>query len=577
MILFRSTLARRLALLAVTAALMMPLATAAQDASPQASPVGIGHEIHSPTREEFKAELKAAFAGDEPPGNTDGTYVVGALGDLQSLNPFLVNSSPSLDVVSLVYEGLFGGDPRTGEPAPGALTDSWDIAADGVTYTFHLSKTARWQDGVDFTAADVDFSLQALADPATASTYTGAFNDAVASWRLVDDDTIQIVAKEVRFNFLYDIQAIYILPKHLWENVPHDQWAVDPGSTGQDPSRVVGTGPFKFVSWTQGQEVRLTRNDDYHDDKPNVKDYIFRIFSDGEAQFNAFLNGEIDVVGLEPQQVETVKGTPGLQWADYPDRSFNYYEFNLNPETTTLFQDREVRQALMYALDRDAIVQEIFGGFAEVAQGTQPQISYAYAPEEVRTTYTYDPEKAKQILAQAGWTDTNGNGTVDKDGQELSFELLYVSGSPTLDSLVAYMQDAWKAIGVDMKPQSLEMRALNDATTVNPTFQMAMYSFFWDATFIQDVLFGCDQYQVGFNDMKYCNPELDRINQEAKREFDKDKRRALLIEASNIVNDDQPIGLIAFSKGIAAWSDHVHNYHPSAWGNLSYVGIWVDS
>jgi peptide/nickel transport system substrate-binding protein len=435
MIRFRSTTIVRLAMLALAFGLLMPLAATAQDASPEASPVGIGHEIHSPTREEFKAQLKAAFANDEPPGNTEGTYVVGALGDLQSINPLLVNSAPSINVVQLIYEGLFGGDPRTGEPAPSALSDSWDVAADGLTYTFHLNKTAKWQDGVDFTAADVDFSLQALADPATTSTYTGAFNDGVASWKVIDDDTIQIVAKEVRFSFLYDLQGVYILPKHIWENVPHDQWAVDPGSTGQDASRVVGTGPFKLDSWIQGQEVRLTRNDDYYDDKPNLKDYIFRIFSDSDAQFNAFLNGEIDSVGLEPQQVDTVKGTSGLQWADYPDRSFNYYEFNLNPETTTLFQDREVRQALMYALDRDSIVQDIFSGFAEVAQGTQPQISYAYAPEEVTTKYAYDPDKAKQLLAQAGWTDTNGNGTVDKNGQELSFELLYGAGSPTLDSL----------------------------------------------------------------------------------------------------------------------------------------------
>jgi peptide/nickel transport system substrate-binding protein len=574
---WRSTVAGRLMLLVTALGLLLPLAAAAQEASPAGSPTGIGQELHSKTRDEMRSELKAAFANDEPPGNTDGTYVVGATSDLQSLNPFLANSSPSLDIVPLVYDYLLGSDPRTGEPAPGKLTDSWDIAADGVTYTFHLNKDAKWQDGVDFTAADVDFSLQALADPATKSTYTGAFNDAVASWKVLDDDTIQIVAKEVRFNFLYDIQALLVVPAHIWQNVPHAQWAADPGSTGQDPSRVVGTGPFKFESWTQGQEVRLTRNDNYYDEKWNIKEYIFRIFPDSESQFNAFLNGEIDRVNLEPEQVETVKNTPDLDWASYPDRGFTYYEFNLNPDTTTLFQDTAVRQALMYALDRDAIVKNIFLGFAEVAQGTQPQISYAYAPQEITTPYTYDPEKAKQLLAQAGWTDTNGNGTVDKGGQELSFELLYASGSAWRDSLTAYMQDAWKAIGVDMKPHAMELSAMNDATTINPTFQVAMYGFQWDATFIQDALFGCAQYQVGFNDMKYCNPTLDELNREAKREFDKEKRRELLVQAANIVNDDQPVGIIDFQMGITGWNKRVHNERPGAWGNQSYVGIWVES
>src|SRR5262249_10816839 len=153
------------------------------------------------------------------------------------------------------------------------------------TYTFHLSKTAKWQDGVDFTAADVDFSLKALADPATASTYTGSFNDTVASWQVIDDDTIQIVAKEPRFTLSYDIHTAFIVPKHLWENVPYDQWATDPGSTGEDPSRVIGTGPFKFDTWQQGQEIRLVRNDDYYDLKPSYKEYVIREFPDAEAQF----------------------------------------------------------------------------------------------------------------------------------------------------------------------------------------------------------------------------------------------------------------------------------------------------
>ncbi len=104
------------------------------------------------------------------------------------------------------------------------------------------------------------------------------------------------------------------------------------------------------------------------------------------------------------------------------------------------------------------------------------------------------------------------------------------------------MQDAWAAIGVEATPRSLEFPALIEATTTNPDFEIALYGFGWDATFIQDAMFGCDQYQVGFNDMKYCNPELDEINDQAKRTFDEEARRELLIQASNIVNDEQPVG-----------------------------------
>jgi peptide/nickel transport system substrate-binding protein len=486
--------------------------------------------------------------------------------------------------VQLIFEGLFGTDPRTGEPVAGGLTDSYDIAPDGVTYTFHLSKTAKWSDGVDFTAADVDFSLQALADPATASTYTGSFNDTVVSWQVIDDDTIQIVAKEPRSTVIYDLQGLQVVAKHIWENVPHDQWKTDPASTGQDPSRVVGTGPFKFDSWQQGQEIRLVRNDDYYDKgaMPNVKEYVIRVFPDTEAQFNAFLNGEIDYIErLEPEQVDTVKNTPGLTAQDFPDRGFEYYEFNLNQDVTTLFQDARVRQAFMYALDRQSIVHDIRLDYGEVAEGTQPSISPGYAPDQITTKYTYDPDKAKQLLADAGWTDTNGNGTVDKDGQEMSFELLYASGSAFLDSLVAYLQDAWKAVGIDAQPKALEFSALIEATTTNPDWQMAIYGFSWDATFIQDAMFGTNQYQTGFNDMKYSNPQLDEIFAQTKREFDPEKRRELLIQASNIVNDDQPVGVMYFDRTIDALNNRVHNANPGAWttplAGLSYVGTWVES
>ncbi|HKG24240.1 MAG TPA: ABC transporter substrate-binding protein, partial [Thermomicrobiales bacterium] len=258
-----------------------------------------------------------------------------------------------------------------------------------------------------------------------------------------------------------------------------------------------------------------------------------------------------------------------------------YYEFNLNQDVTTLFVDPKVRQAFMWALDRESIVNDVLLGYGEVANGTQPKISPGYAPDEMSTTYGYDPEMAKSLLAEAGWTDTNGNGIVDKDGQEMSFEFLYAAGVATNDSIVAYLQDAWKAIGIEIQPNALEFSALIEATTTNLDWRMALYGFSWDATFIQDVMFGTDQYQVGFNDMKYSNPHLDETFAQTKREFDPEKRRALLVEAANIVNEEQPVGILYFAKTIDAWSTRVHNINPGAWTSplqsQTYVGAWVDA
>ena len=585
-------LARTLSLVVVLTMLMGPAVLAQEatpGASPEASPVAspVGSAEASPvaatcepftsrTAADETAAVEAAFPIEQP-GNTEGSYITGAVGDLQAVNPFFTESDPSNTVVGYVFEGLVGGD-KDGQPVAGGVTDYFEIAADCVTYTFHLRTDKVWHDGTDLTAADAAFSLEALADESLASPYTGTFLDAVASWNVVDDDTIELVATAPRADFLYSLLGLSILPRHIWESVPRAEWVTDAGTTGQDPARVVGTGPFRFESWTQGQEIRLVRNDAYTPRPAWVADITIRLFTDSDAQFNAFLTGEIDDIGLEPEQVAQVEADPeNLSVASFPDRGFTYYEFNIDPEVTVRFQDARVRQAFMWAIDRQSIVDNILLGYGEVANGTQPSISYAYAPEGMDTVYTYDPARATALLTEAGWTDTNGDGTVDKDGVEMAFEFLYASGSANSDSLVAYFQDAWSQVGIAITPRSLEFAALIEATTTTPTFEMAMYGFSWDASFIQDTMFGCDQYQVGFNDMRYCNPELDALADEIEVTLDVEARTALMIEYSNIVNEEQPIGITHFRVNNAGWNNRVHNYFPGPWGAPGIQYLWVDA
>ncbi|MBA2753241.1 MAG: hypothetical protein H0U40_02100 [Chloroflexia bacterium] len=562
-------------LLAPAAAALAQDATpgASPVASPAGSPVALGETIQSPTRDQLRAEIDADLGYTEA-AQQGGTFIDAGTSDIQTLNPLLSEEVQTSTVMGFIYDSLIGGDPRTGQPAPLGLADSWEIAPDRVTYTFRLNQDARFHDGVDVTAEDVVFSMDALADEATGSTYTGTFNNAVASYRAVDADTVELVATEPLASFLYDIFAIYIVPKHIWGSVPFDQWKTHPGSTGQDTSMVIGSGPFRFQEWRQGESVTLARNDDFYGKVPYIDAYSLRIWPDQQQVVNALLNDELDTAELEPADVSAIEGTEGIVVTDYPTQGFTYIEYNLDPAVTTLFQDARVRQALFYAMDREAIVNDILLGYGEVAQGTQPVISYAYSPDQITTQYTFDQERARQLLTEAGWADTNGDGTVDREGQEMAFEYLYPSGSPTSDQLVAYIQDAWRQVGVEMTPRALEFPALIEATTTTPTFAVAQYGFSWDASFIQDAMFGCDQYQVGFNDMRYCNPGLDEIHNQARREFDEERRAQLLIEASNIVNEDVPIMVTHFSQAIVAYNDRLQNYTPGPWGT-ELIYIWI--
>ena len=551
------------------AAVTLPRGVFAQDA---ATPAALTEKITSQTREEFRTEIEEVMGYTEA-ATPGGAFIDSNVNDIQTIHPLLADDADSLAVVGMLYDQLVGGDIRTGGPAPNGLADSWEIAEDGRTYTFFLNQNAKWHDGTPITAADVQFSFDALANVEVGSSYTQSFLDAAESWRAIDDYTFEVVAREPLFTFLYDI-VTWIVPKHIWENVPIEDWRTDGGATGQDPSRVVGSGAWKFQEWRQGESVTLVRNDEYYGKVPYLESYTIRIWPDQTAVVNALLNDEMDAASLEPADVASVKETEGLVVANYPTRSFTFYATNLDPEKTTLFQDREVRQALLHGLDRESIVANILLDNAIVARGTQPVISYAYDPERINTVYNFDPERSKALLAEAGWTDTDGDGIVDKDGTPLSFEMIYGSGSPTTDQVVAYMQDAWKAIGVDMQPRAIEFSSLVEVITGSHDFEMALLGFGWNATFIQDAMFNCDQYEGGFNFVKYCNPELDPINREATRTFDEEARIELLIEATNIVNDDLPVAVMHFSRANIGYSERLQNFEPSSWGvDITYVWI----
>jgi peptide/nickel transport system substrate-binding protein len=545
----------------------MPLSILAQEATPTS-----GEVVMSETRDDVAAryEEEMAFSGPETAG---GTLNEANTGDIQTIQPLLADDEYSIGIVSKIYQQLVGTDFLTGQLVPTGVADSWEIAPDGVTYTFHLNQDVTWQDGTDLTAADVIFSLDALANLEVGSSYSQSFIDATASWRAIDDDTVEIVAREPLFTFLYDI-VTWIIPRHIWEDVPVADWRADGGATGQDPSRVVGSGPFRFREWIQGDSVTLDRNDDFFGHVPYIDTYILRSWPHQTAIINALLANEVDIAPLEPADVATIEGTSGLAIESYPTADFIFYMTNLDPEKSPYFQDVQVRQALLHALDRESIAANILLGTAEVAHGSQPVLSYAYAPDRMSTTYTYDVERARELLAEVGWTDSDGDGIVDRDGQPLAFDVVFPSGSPTYDQILAYMQDAWREIGVDMTPTPLEFAAVVDIITGDHAFDIALLGFGWDASFVQDAMFGCAQYEGGFNVVRYCNEEVDALNAEARRTFDIDARRDLLIEATDLVNNDLPVAVLHFTSDDVGYNTRLQNYHPTAWGSdITYVWI----
>lgn len=544
---------------------------------------GTGEPITSLTREEYYALLDEEFSFEEPQ-NSGGQVILGQTSDIATVNGLLTADYPTAYITTgPLFEPLVAISPIDGQIVP-ALAESYEIAADGRTYTFHLNQDAKWHDGTDVTAEDVKFTFDVALDEKSPNPRRSSILPVLESYRVIDDDTFEMVSTEPFATFLYDVPfSVTIMPKHIWESVPPEAWPNDPGSTGQDPARVVGTGPFKFQQWQQGDNVTLVRNEQYYDPRaiPVIDELVMRVLPDPATEVEALKAGEIDIIEVIPApQVEEVQNTEGLQVEIYPGYSFTYIGLNLDPEKTTLFQDQRVRQALFVAIDKEAIKENIYLGLGEVARGTQPKLSFAYAPDRVDETYDYDPERARQLLAEAGWEDTNGDGIVEKDGQDFRFELILPSGGGAVtDQLLAELQQRWQEIGVEMTPNLMEWSAMLDITDQTHDFEALLQGFVWDPGANQGALFRCDSYNGGFNNLKYCNEEFDRLDDLQLRELDREKRRELLIEQSNIVWNDLPVLIYRIGVERPGFSERLHNMFPTGNGGVywSLPYIWVDA
>lgn len=530
--------------------------------------------LEPPTREEFTQMLLAACPMSEP-AEQGGTVILAETGDISTVNGMFASDTTTLTITGTMFESLIGASPLDGRPVPG-LADSWEVSDDGLTYTFHLNQQAKWHDGVDFTANDVKFSYDAALDPNTGFPYRSVVDDAVASYQVIDDNTFEMTASDKLVTFLYEGPgAVAILPEHIWKDVPPASWSLDGGSTGQDPSRVVGTGPFKFEEWVQGDHVSVVRNDDYYDKVPYIDGLTMRVLPDSDSSVLALKQGETDIMEfVPPAQVASVNGTDGLAVDVYDLFQFTSYMFNLDPERTELFQDKRVRQALLYALDRDSITQNIFFGYGEPAIGTQPPMSPAYAPDQMQPTYDYDPEKAIALLNEAGWTLQDG--VMQKDGEKLQVDFAYSGGEALVDQLVTYMKEAWEEIGVKIDVQNVSGAVLLDQLE-SGDFEIALWAVGLPVDGNQTFLFSCDASSTGFNFSKYCSQEWDKLDEEQRSEFDANKRTQLLIDQSQLIWEDQPVGPLRFGVGRTGYTTRLQNFYPNGFGTLwSLPYVWLE-
>ena len=375
-----------------------------------------------------------------------GSVIEGWSTDIKTFNSILSQDVYSNMMINLVNDPLLFVNSK-GLLEPGLATSVPTGGSDGNTYTFKLHSGVKWSDGTPLTSDDVLFTYNLIFAPeysAVASPRRGDFTLHVDSISAPDPQTFVIHTKSTYAPLLYSHGAYPIMPKHVLGSIP----AAQINTMSYNSAPTVTNGQFKFVSWQQGAQSTLARNENYWRGAPYLDNYVFKVLPSAVAIGNALKTGEVNVgAQLDPSSLSSLETVQGLNIANFVTPSFEFLALNQNPQKPAgaILQDVKVRQALYYAINRPAMIKSILFGEGSNATGVEPPTSWAYDPN-AKPQYAYNPAKANQILDAAGWTK-GSDGMRSKNGTPLAFTLHYPSGVLTLTNISQVVQQNWKAIG----------------------------------------------------------------------------------------------------------------------------------
>ncbi len=477
----------------------------------------------TPTAE---APARADGAGDEP--DYGGRIVMGSIGEPSNLIPYLASDSASQEVAALLYTAPLEYDKDWNIVKLAA--ESWEVEEDGTFMRFKLREGLKWQDGAPLTADDVTFTYKLMVNPSTPTAYAADFLN-IAEYKQTGP-----LSFEVRYDAPYARSAITwmhpILPKHILEgqNIASTPFARNP----------VGAGPFKLKSWETGSRVVLEANDLYFKGRPYIDEVVYRIIPDLTTIFLEAKAGKIDFLGLTPQQY--LRQTSGPDWDKnwkkykYLAPGYTFLGFNL---TSPLFADERVRQALSYAVNRESVIKGALMGMGEPTIGPYKPGTWVY--NTAITPYAYDPERAKALLAEAGWTPGEDGVLVNPDGRRFSFTILVNQGNEERVKVATIIQREFQAVGVECSIRTVEWAAFLKEFVNKGNYDALILAWnILDDPDIFDVWHSSAISENGLNFVHYANSEVDALLEKARITVDRAERKVLYDRFQEILHKEQP-------------------------------------
>lgn len=490
--------------------------------------------------------------------DANDTIVIGVTECSGTFAPIYYSSTYDGFVVRLIYQGLLQID-RDGVLQP-ALAESYDISEDKKTYTFHIREDAVFSDGKPVTAHDVEFTYLLVADPSYDGRYGKIVQDLVGyeeysakgstlekleGIKVIDEKTISFTFKEpqrVNINN-FDVVNMAIMPKHYYNfqkgNLQDIKDKMD---------KPIGSGPYILDHFEPKQFVKLKKNPKYVGEGYAIENVVFK-FVELTTDIDELIAGSVDFLPgiIEPEKLEAADEAGFIYKDQYPRSGFGYLKFNCQSPRVG---DKAVRKAIQYAYDGVGYCDLQFKGLAQVQYVPMAQTSWGYTEklQNEMEKYEYDPEKAKKILDEAGWVDSNGDGIRDKEGVELVLNIPAMPEHTILDTLIPLLQENLKAVGIGTNVSFMDFNSI-----LNMLFKESRDTWTWDLFFLAVSWTSADPDELymewhskydkdgGDNTSRFRNQRVDELLDQGRIEFDVQKAIPMYEEIGKILNDESPI------------------------------------
>ncbi len=507
------------------------------------------------------------------------------LGISQEPDTLVPGLGGSLAVSGEIQQALWGGGvrwsdqwklvPIQAKEVPTLENGQWKLLPNGkMQLTWHL-RPLKWHDGVPVDAQDFVFTHRAIMNDKV-PVISRDFEKRVENVFAPSPDTLVVTYKE---HYAYANTGIIQYgpwPRHLLERDYHNNpGGLDKLAFGNDPKATITNGPYQIVSWQKGSSIVAEADPNYTIEKPKVKRIVWRVITDTNTLVANMLSGSID--GISPigitfdqatqldQQVaqrrlaEHVLYTPGLIW-EHVDLNLN------NPK----FKDKRVRQALLYAIDRQALVQTLFQAKQPVADSYLPPKHYGF--DNSLTKYTFNPDKAKQLFTEAGWTPGPDGILKNAQGERFAVTIGTTAGNRVREDVEQVLQNQWRKVGVDLKVTNQPARVFFGETTRHREFDMAMYAWLLSPVSDCETLYTTENIpsaQNAYNGQNFAgfsNPEMDKLCHTIPTELDQAKRVTMLKRSQAILADEAPVLPLYFRVDVTSIKKGFQNWKPTGLG-----------